>query len=336
LPILSNRAPFSLLKGKFLWFVGLLLFLLFFFYFSRGRTVEHYTFFGLDTVIEVSMPRRYAFLLGDIERVILHFDRLWNRFSPESVVWKINHFSSAEVDADTLEVIQEAVRLSQDTGGFFCPLIAPLLDLWGFSANPRVPGAEELRKMAEAISRSRLIVQDRRITIQGQGQLDLGGIAKGYVVDFLVSFLKSKGVNKALINAGGQVSGFGARWKVGIFNPVTNTVTGYIIIDDASVSTSGDYFRFFEKDGIRYHHVLNPFTGYPGRDFRSVSVVASRAILADVISTAVMAGGHEALFLVQKNFREVAILTIDEKGALSLDKNMESIFVFLAPQGVGR
>ena len=298
--------------------------------------MEHYTFFGLDTVIEVSIPRRYAFLKGDIERIILHFDQLWNRFSPQSVVWKINHFSSSEVDADTLEVVREALRLSQDTGGFFCPLIAPLLDLWGFSADPRVPDVEELRKIVEAISRSRLIVQDRRITLQGQGQLDLGGIAKGYVVDFLVSFLKSKGVDKALINAGGQVSGFGARWKVGIFNPVTNVVTGYIIIDGTSVSTSGDYFRFFEEDGVRYHHVLNPFTGYPGRDFRSVSVVASRAILADVISTAVLAGGHEALRVVQKNFKEVAVLTIDEKGALSLDKNMESIFVFLPSQEVGR
>ncbi|MGC8778367.1 MAG: FAD:protein FMN transferase [Candidatus Caldatribacteriaceae bacterium] len=331
--VLSDRASFSWLRKKWLW---LLLFFTpcFFLYFSRGVVMERYTFFGLDTVIEVDIPHRYAFLKGEMEQTILHFDRLWNRFSPESIVWKINHSSSCEVDQDTLQVIQEAWRLSEATGGFFCPLVAPLLDLWGFSTEPRVPGEEELQKVVGEISRSRLIVGNHQISIQGEGRLDLGGIAKGYVVDALVSLLRSRGVSKALINAGGQVFGFGAPWKVGIFDPVTNTVMGYIIIDGASVSTSGDYFRFFEKDGVRYHHVLNPVTGYPGRDFRSVTVVAPRALLADVLSTAILAGGREALPVVEKNFEGVAILTIDAQGVLSFSESMKKIFVFLSSRGV--
>lgn len=296
--------------------------------------MDRYTFFGLDTLIEVTLPRRYAFLTKDIEYTIARFDRLWNRFSPESVVWMINHTRSCEVDGDTLSILKEAVRLSQDTEGFFCPLIAPLLDLWGFSANPRIPEEQEIRKVVQEISQSRLVIEGQRISLQGKGQLDLGGIAKGYVVDSLVSLLKSKGVHKALINAGGQVFGFGAKWRVGIFNPVTGKVAGYIIIDNMSVSTSGDYFRFFERDGIRYHHVVNPLTGYPGDDFRSVTVVASRGVLADVLSTAILAGGNEALLLVKEKFGDLAFLTIDAKGKLLISETMKKKFVFLSPEEV--
>lgn len=305
-----------------------------FFYLSSGMTMDHYTFFGLDTIIEVTLPRRYAFLTRDIEYTIAHFDRLWNRFSPESVVWKINHARSCEVDADTLSILKEATRLSQDTGGFFCPLVAPLLDLWGFSTNPRVPEEQEIRKVVQEISQSYLVIEGKRVSLMGEGQLDLGGIAKGYVVDSLVSLLKSKGVNKALINAGGQVFGFGTEWKVGILNPVTGKVAGYIIIENMSVSTSGDYFRFFERDGIRYHHVVNPLTGYPGDDFRSVTVVASRGVLADVLSTAILAGGNEALLLVEKNFGNLAFLAINAKGEFLISENMKKNFVFLSSEEV--
>ncbi|MCX7667318.1 MAG: FAD:protein FMN transferase [Atribacterota bacterium] len=296
--------------------------------------MERYTFFGFDTIIEVTLPRRYAFLTKEIEHLIAHFDRLWNRFSPESAVWMINHTGSCEVDADTLSILKEAMQLSQDTGGFFCPLVASLLDLWGFSTNPRVPEAQEIRKAVQELSRSYLVIEGQRVSLQGKGQLDLGGIAKGYVVDSLASFLKGKGVHKALINAGGQVFGFGTAWKVGIFNPVTDRVMGYIIIDDMSVSTSGDYFRFFEQEGVRYHHVINPLTGYPGDDFRSVTVVAPRGVLADVLSTAILAGGHEALALVRRNFGDLAILTIDAKGELFVSESMKKSFVFLSPEGV--
>ncbi|MEN3185394.1 MAG: FAD:protein FMN transferase [Atribacterota bacterium] len=296
--------------------------------------MDHYTFFGLDTIIEVTLPHRYSSLKKDIERTITHFDYLWNRFSPESVVWKINHTKSCEVDADTLDILEKAVRLSRDTGGFFCPLIAPILDLWGFSGSPRVPEKEEVQEVVQEIVKSDLIIEGQRVSLRGKGQLDLGGIAKGYVVDTLISLLKGKGVPKALINAGGQVFGFGAEWKVGIFNPVTGKLAGYIIIENGSVSTSGDYFRFFERGGVRYHHVINPFTGYPEDDFRSVTVVAPSGVLADVLSTAILAGGHEALLLVQEQFGDVAVLTIDAKGELFALGSMKKNFVSLSEEEV--
>lgn len=330
--ILPGRASLSQIRKKLLWsFLFLLVFPLG--YFFQGRTLERYTFFGFDTIIEVSIPRRYAFLKGDIDRFIGYFDRLWNRFSEESVVWRINHSPSVEVDLNTMAVIEEALELSRKTEGFFCPLIASLVDLWDFSGSPRVPKEEELQRTVEEIAQSCLVVKDRLVSIRGKAQLDLGGIAKGYVVDFLVSFLKSRGVRKALINAGGQVYGFGARWRVGILNPATNEVAGYIIMDDVSVSTSGDYFRFFEEGGVRYHHVLNPMTGYPGKDFRSVTVVSTKASVADALSTAVLAGGKRAFSLVAERFPEVAILTIDAQGTFTFSEKMKGIFVFLSDEG---
>jgi len=219
------------------------------------------------------------------------------------------------VDEDTAQLIAETIQLFELTNGFFCPLIAPLLDLWGFSSpQPRVPAQEMVRETIEEIAESRLSLQGREVSLSGEGKLDLGGSAKGYLVDVLTTFLTGRGVRKFLINAGGQVLGFGKPWRVGIFDPVNEKVAGYIIIENTSVSTSGDYFRFFEEGGVRYHHILNPFTGYPGRDFRSVSVVAKRALVADVLSTAILAGGREALYLILERFPEIKVLTIDAQG----------------------
>ncbi len=109
-------------------------------------------------------------------------------------------------------------------------------------------------------------------------------------------------------------------------HPREEKLLGYIIIKDEAVSTSGDYYQFFEEEDVRYHHILNPFTGYPGRDFWSVTVVSKKATLADILSTVIMAGGREALVVVEKNFPEIKILAVEEGGNVYLSPSMEKVF----------
>ncbi|HOQ67083.1 MAG TPA: FAD:protein FMN transferase [Candidatus Atribacteria bacterium] len=286
-------------------------------------------FFGFDTWIEVELSQDFAFLFPQISSLVSHLDQLWNRFSPQSMIFEINHSSfPLSVDEDTFRILERAQKAEEETRGFFNVLIAPLVDLWGFSEQPSLPEEKEIKKIVEEINNSELHLnrENKEVLIEGEGQIDLGGMAKGYLIDEVVSLLRKEKVPQALINAGGEIFALGKETKVGVRHPREETLLGYIIIKDEAVSTSGDYYRFFEEGGVRYHHILNPFTGYPGRDFWSVTVVSKEATLADILSTAIMAGGGEALAMVEKNFPEVKILAIEEGNKIYLSSSMRKVF----------
>ncbi|HXL01693.1 MAG TPA: FAD:protein FMN transferase [Candidatus Atribacteria bacterium] len=309
----------------------LLVFLLFAFlfwgFFFRDKE-EKKTFFGFDTWIEVELPRDNVSLFSPISSLVNHLDQLWNRFSPQSIIFKINHSSlPLSVDEDTFRVLEKAQKGEEETQGFFNVLIAPLMDLWGFSEQPSLPEEREIKKIVGEINSSKLYLnrENREVLIEGEGQIDLGGIAKGYLIDEIVSLLRKEKVPQALINAGGEIFVLGKETKVGIRHPRQEKLLGYVVIKNEAVSTSGDYYRFFEEGGVRYHHILNPFTGYPGRDFQAVTVISEEAVFADILSTAIMAGGKEALAVVEKKFPEVKILTIEED-KIYLSSSMEKVF----------
>ncbi|MDI3543704.1 MAG: FAD:protein transferase [Candidatus Atribacteria bacterium] len=311
----------------------LLIFLFFAFlflgFFPRNRE-ETKVFFGFDTWIEVELPRNNATLFSQISSLVAHLDQLWNRFSPSSIIFKINHSPlPLLVDEDTFQILEVAQEGREKTQGFFNVLITPLVDLWGFSTQPSLPQEEEIEKMVEKINNSKLFLskEDNKVLIEGEGEIDLGGIGKGYLIDKIVSILQKEKVSQALINAGGEVFAWGKQVKVGIRHPRQEKLLGYVVIENEAVSTSGDYYRFFEEGGIRYHHILNPFTGYPERDFQSVTVISKSATFADIISTAIMAGGKEALVIVEKNFPGIKILGVEEGNKIYLSSSMKKIFV---------
>lgn len=297
--------------------------------FFSQEELEREVFFGFDTWIEVELPRSNTSLFPQISSLIARLDQIWNRFSPQSVIFEINHSSSPlSVDEDTFRILEKAQKAEEKTQGFFNVLIAPLVDLWEFPEQPAVPEIKEIEETVEKIRKSELHLQKegREVFIEGEGQIDLGGVAKGYLIDEMVSLLQQEKVSRALINAGGEIFALGKETKVGVRHPRQEKLLGYITIKDEAVSTSGDYYRFFEEEGVRYHHILNPFTGYPGRGFQSVTVVSKEATLADILSTVIMAGGREVLAMVEKNFPEVKILAIEEGDKIYLSSSMKEAF----------
>ncbi|MDI6785984.1 MAG: FAD:protein FMN transferase [bacterium] len=212
------------------------------------------------------------------------------------------------VSKELLEVINEAIRFSKLTKGAFDITISPIFKCWNFgSKNPQLPDKniiEEAKKRA-GYQNIKIIQKEKKVVLEKGTVLDLGGIAKGYVVKKACDKLKKMGINSALVNAGGDIqvigNNFGFPWKIGIQDPRhKKKIRKVIKIIDKAVATSGDYEKYFILEGKRYHHILNPHTGYPAKKCISVTIIATTAFVADILATGVFAlGPEEGLRLVE-------------------------------------
>lgn len=206
--------------------------------------------------------------------------------------------SPAEVSGDTFAVIQTAQEVSVLSGGAFDITIGPLVRLWDIGApNAHVPLEEEIQAARLLVDYRTLVMDDARqsvfLPVSGQ-RLDLGGIAKGHAGDEAARILEAHGIEHAIVDLGGNIILRGGKpdggpWRVGLKTPVAGE-TGYLGIlslSDGAVVTSGGYQRFFEEDGITYHHILDPRTGRPAAaGLLSVTVVCQSSTRADALSTA--------------------------------------------------
>lgn len=225
-----------------------------------------------------------------------------NRFEEDSVVYRINQSAGdgyVDVDPDVFEIIQIGKEEGLNADGLFTILIAPLMDLWGFGQGTdwRVPDEEAIEEVLPLISLDNihLDTEHKRVKLEQGASLDLGGVAKGYVVDRGMEVLIEQGAHAAFINAGGDIRVHGRKlddtpWRIGIRDPRKSShdyLSDYVLhMEGGAVVTSGDYERYFEEDGVAYNHILDPRTGFPSREVRSTTVVGPSAMVADVYSTA--------------------------------------------------
>jgi len=213
-----------------------------------------------------------------------------------------------EVAPETAEVLALGLQVAAESGGAFDMGLGRLKRLWGIETEaPRVPTPAEIRQSLAGTGQDDLRLDGRRAEkAQPALAVDLGAIAKGYAVDRAVEVLRRAGIESAAVNAGGNIRLIGDHggrpWRIAIQHP--RDAAGQLAVlelVDTSVSTSGDYERFFERDGIRYHHILDPRTGYPAGRCQSATVVTASAALADALSTAAFVlGPEEGLALLQR------------------------------------
>ncbi len=209
------------------------------------------------------------------------------------------------VSKDTFFVVEAAKEYSEISFGAFDLSIWPLVRLWGFgTADASVPPEtriEAIKKLAD-YRKVRLDPASRSVFLEEEGMgIDVGGIAKGYAADEARRILREYGVERALMDFGGNILTMGEKpdgspWRIGIQNPDSQRgrFLGIVETGPSAVVTSGDYERFFEVDGVRYHHIIDPETGYPTRNgLRSVTILAEDSIDADALSTAVFVLGVE-------------------------------------------
>ena len=275
---------------------------------SREEPVSR-TDFCFDTVVSVTLydiPRKDGErLLDRCTELLTHYDReVFSAHDERAVLWRFNHadpgegsltarLRSADVDPEFLALTERAFSWQARTDGAFSPTLGCLIDLWNIGGDP--PGPVPTREaVAEALSHSSPEDPDAR--------LDLGGIAKGYAADRLKEYLTGEGVTSAVINLGGNVLLIGARpdgspFRVGIRDPGSGGESSVILtipLSDQSVVTSGIYERYFEEDGVRYHHILDPSTGYPADSgLSSVTILSADSADGDALSTACLVLGAE-------------------------------------------
>jgi thiamine biosynthesis lipoprotein len=236
--------------------------------------------------------------------VFAEFDRLdallsvWKPGSDASRLNAAAGRSPVAVSGETLDILQAAARVSSWTAGKFDITFGALSDVWKFDHDQdnRVPSAAAIAARLPLVDHRRVVIDRPGGTafIEREGmRIHLGGIGKGYAVDRAVAMLRSYGFGDFMVQFGGDlyVSGqpVDRPWRLGINDPrgAANDSFATLELSDATFSTSGDYERFFLKDGIRYHHLLDPQTGQPARGSRSVTIVAASAMIADALSTGV-------------------------------------------------
>lgn len=272
------------------------------------------------TVEQAEDQARAADALERAERRVLELDEALSAFRPESEVSLLNASAGCKevsVGADTMFLLKESKRYSELTGGAFCVTTRPLSALWELNARcGTVPSRAEIEQALLLASDEDIVLDEEHSTaaLRRFGQaVDFGGIAKGYAADEVRRILLEGGVTSALINLGGTVISLGRERNVGIQHPdrCTGIAMGRVTLCDNCAVTSGDYERYYEVDGVRYHHILDPRTGYPSRsNLRSVTLIGESAMELDALSTAIFAlGAEEGLPLAEQAGVESVFVT---------------------------
>ena len=262
------------------------------------------------------------------ERVRALHDRL-SVFQPESEISLLNASagcSSVPVSADTFLLLSESRRYSAISGGAFSITTRALSTLWEIHARcGTIPSRMEVEHALTLVDDQDILLDEEAQTAElrrfGQS-VDLGAIAKGYAADEVRRILLEGGVTGALINLGGTVCVIGSAKHVGIQHPdsVTGIAMGRISLENACAVTSGDYERFYEVDGTRYHHIVDPRTGYPSKSgLRSVTLIGESALSLDALSTAVFVLGAEAGLPLMREAGVEAVFVTDEMNVYCSD-----------------
>jgi FAD:protein FMN transferase len=236
------------------------------------------------------------------------------------------------VSSDTFEVLTRSIEISELTRGAFDITVGPAVRLWKVTEAARLPTPLELEIAAQYVDYHllRLDAATHAVLLQKPGmQIDVGGIGKGYAAELAVGIMKKTGATGALVAVSGdfRVSGRradGSAWPVGIQHPRhPERVLVTLESVDEAISTSGDYERFFFKDGVRYHHILDPKTLMPARRCQSVTIVAPDATTADGLATGIFVmGPQEGLALVEK--LGIGAVIVDAKGAVLVSSQLQN------------
>jgi len=252
--------------------------------------------------------RQVAEIQQAVEERLALINQQMSTYAPESEVSRFNTLRSGEmpVSAELAGLVQRSQAISEQTDGAFDITVGPLVNLWGFGPEGRVvsaPSSDAIASLHTRVGYQKLgVSQDPPLLTKATNlQIDLSAIAKGYAVDQLASLLLAKGINHYLVEIGGELKLSGNKpngesWKVAIEAPLTTerSAKHVLPISNIAMATSGDYRNYFEEDGVRYSHTINPLTGAPIKHaLVSVTVLHASCADADALATALMVMGDK-------------------------------------------
>lgn len=287
---------------------------------NSGETENSETRFLLDTVCTVTADCGDDIINGAFS-LCESLERTLSKTLKDSDVYKLNNADGfVSVSADTIKTVERALYYSDLSGGKFDITVAPLSALWDFK-NQVVPNKDEIAEALQNVDYHSIEIKNGEISLDGR-QIDLGGIAKGYIADRATEYLKEKGVKRALINFGGNICMIG-EYNIGIKKPFDSSVIASIELENKCAVTSGIYERYIEKDGKIYHHILDPETGYGvENELAAVTVIGERAVDCDALSTVCMLLGTESGLEIINNTANTEAVFIDREGNITLSSGL--------------
>lgn len=310
------------------------------FFIARNNSDEVKTFkrtqILLGTVVEIQVrdkdEKKAEDAISKAFAEVKRIDDLFTTYNQESPVWKINISSDTiiKIDDEIYNLLILCDSVTKISNGCFDVSLDNLTRAWGFyTDNPHLPAktAIDSALLNSGWNNVRLIGNNSIIKKKNIG-FNFGAIAKGYAVDKAIELLKTFGVQSALVNAGGEIKVIGNDWKVGIQHPRDERdIVAAVKLENNSVATSGDYEQFFEVDGIRYHHILDPKSGYPARGLQSVTIINQSNTFADALATAVFVMGKDKGMELIETLDDTEAMIIDEQGKIFYSSGFEKFLI---------
>lgn len=305
-----------------------------------AREPEEYrdtVFFAMDTYITVRLARtgvteeQLDEAAAECERIVKELETVLSAHDPASELYALNHSGTEFTEiSETLEdVLITAYDIHGITDGAYDCTFGGLAELWNITDGGPVPAQKDIDALLAHTGYDKITLDERRNTVMRPDpdvQLDLGGIGKGAAADRLIWYLETTEIPYGLVSVGGTIGVFGDKpdgtpYKIGIRDPDDpNGVIGYLLIDEGFVAVSGDYERYFEENGVRYHHIFDPSTGYPADSgLRSAAVHALNGAAADALSTALFVMGTDAALELYENHGGFEAVLVSDDGIVQTE-----------------
>lgn len=295
--------------------------------FISGRSSCEKTSVAMGTVVTVKL---FGFgAKNDLDKIETEINGLENSVlswrKEGSDVYRINKGSGTQVSVspDTVKIIGQCIDISDDCGGVFDITIGNVTKLWDFGGNnQRLPSDDEIKTALGGVGYKNVSISGNAVQIKKGQSLDLGAVGKGFVCDKIKELLDKGRTKSAVVSVGGSLLIYGNRtFSVGIVNPDNDKQSmGTLKLKDTCVSTSGNYEKYFEQDGKRYHHILNATTGYPATsEFKSVTVVCESGLISDALSTVCYIAGYRKSVEILKKFDAEAVFIFNNNAVRVTD-----------------
>lgn len=309
--------------------------------------VEKYSdsFMALDTTITLVLyddTKQGDKYLEKAKSLTEHWEGILSKTIDTSFTSQLNtnkeyQFTDSKDDERNKYLVDRSLYYYNLTGGAFDVTIEPLVKLWGFGESHQgKPNDEDIQKALERVSSDNIVLTDSNVVLENDATVDFGGIAKGYIADIVKEDLMEMGVNSALINYGGNVLTIGSKpngasWSIGVQDPTKDNgeILATVDVIDKTVVTSGVYERFFVEDGVTYHHIIDPKTGYPAdTNLYCVTIITDNSLDADSIATScIVLGLDKGLELIDSlPDVEAMFMTVDKQ--IIFSEKFEELYNF--------
>lgn len=306
---------------------------------GSGQEACRESLFAMDTYMTLTVYGEQAQEgISMAREEILRLERMLSTTETSGMVARLNREKKLRVSEEIAGLWSVSYDIFRQTEGAFDVTIYPVMKAWGFTGDTfRVPEKWELQRLLERVDSNRVSLQKDALILElpPDGELDFGGIAKGYAGEQLAEEWKEMGIHSALLDLGGNIQLVGSKpdgsdFKIGIRNPLEETGTlGTLCASDKAIVTSGGYERYFEEGNKRYHHILDPKTGYPAdSDILSATVVCEKGSLADGYSTALFVMGREKAISFWREYGDrFEMILYTEDGMLYVTEGLEETFL---------